>query len=47
MMKNYDIPAGPNDVVTQPGKNDKLLTDKQQSTYCSGVSILLWLMKHS
>ena len=35
-----------NNVVILPEKNDKLLTDKQQSTYCSGVGILVWLMKH-
>ena len=46
-MRRYDIPAGPNDVIIQPGKNDNLLADKQQSIYRSGVGILLWLMKHS
>ena len=33
-MKNYDIPAGTNDVIVQPVKNAKLLTDVEQSTYC-------------
>ena len=40
-MRNCGIMAGPNDVVTKPTKNDKLLTDKQQSIYCSGAGILL------
>ena len=46
-MRIYHIPAATNDTILRPNKEDILLSEGEQSTYRSGVGILLWLMKHS
>jgi Reverse transcriptase (RNA-dependent DNA polymerase) len=46
-MKIYETPAGANETVKRPDESDKLLEKDKQEKYCSGVGIILWLMKHS
>ena len=46
-MKTYKIPAGGNESVICPEKDEELLSLEGQEKYRSGVGILLWLMKHS
>jgi Reverse transcriptase (RNA-dependent DNA polymerase) len=46
-MKAYETPAGANETINRPDKNDELLEKAKQDKYRSGVGIILWLMKHS
>ena len=46
-MRNYDTPAGTNEIITRPEKSEELLNREGQENYRSGVGILLWLMKHT
>ena len=46
-IKTYNIPAGGNDKIICPEKNEELLNWEGQEKYRSEVGIFLWLMKHS
>ena len=40
-LKFYNIPAATNDTILCPNEQDILLSEKEQTTYQSGVGILL------
>jgi hypothetical protein len=43
----YKTPAGPKTVIMRPEPGDPLITSKEQTTYRSGVGMMLYLVKHS
>jgi hypothetical protein len=43
----YKAPAGPKTVIMRPEKGDPLISIQDQTTYRSGVGMLLYLVKHS
>jgi hypothetical protein len=45
--KFYKTPAGPKTVIMRPESGDPLISKTDQTTYRSGVGMLLYLVKHS
>ena len=45
--KVFKTPAGPKTVIMRPEKGDPLISSVEQTTYRSGVGMLLYLVKHS
>ena len=45
--RTYSTPAGPKTMILRPEKGDKLISAQEQTTYRSGVGMLLYLVKHS
>jgi hypothetical protein len=45
--RKFQTPGSPKTVVMRPEKGDTVLSPKDQTKYCSGVGMLLYLVKHS
>jgi hypothetical protein len=45
--RKFQTPGAPKTVVMHPEKGDNVLSPKDQTKYCSGVGVLLYLVKHS
>ncbi len=47
ISRTYRTPAGPKTTIMRPEKGDTLISVDKQTTYRSGVGMLLYLVKHS
>jgi hypothetical protein len=45
--RKFQTPGAPKTVVMRSEKGDDVLSPKDQTMYCSGVGMLLYLVKHS
>jgi len=45
--RNFATPAGPKTTIIRPQMGDPLITAEEQTTFRSGVGMLLYLVKHS
>jgi hypothetical protein len=44
--RKFHTTGAPNTVVMRPKKGDNVLSPKDQTKYCSGVSMFFYLVKH-